>query len=299
MSKSSSVLFGRGSVVVDRVEIDTDSVRMVHLSTGEVWVGVCLKCQIRSTRSKGWVRTQPRDLRFGPDRPHLVWTKRKWLCINTSCQRKSFTRRPTSCRPAADSRPGPGRRWRWLCWMTTARSPPSPPNTAAAGTPATAPSWPWPNRRWPANPNRCECWASTRPAAAKRNGGSTETEARLWVDRWNTGLVDIAGTQGVLAQVNGRTSRHVIAWLSERDQAWRDGGQFVTIDMSAVYAKAAKEALQHAQIVVDRFHLVKRANAMIDAVRQWVTRAMRGRRGRKSRPGIAGSTQAFSERRNR
>ena len=33
-----------------------------------------------------------------------------------------------------------------------------------------------------------------------------DTGRRIWVDRWDTGLVDITGDQGLLAQVNGRNS---------------------------------------------------------------------------------------------
>ncbi|KHJ73362.1 transposase, partial [Rhodococcus sp. Chr-9] len=33
-----------------------------------------------------------------------------------------------------------------------------------------------------------------------------DTGVRSWVDRWDTGLVDLTGDQGLLAQVNGRTS---------------------------------------------------------------------------------------------
>ena len=34
------------------------------------------------------------------------------------------------------------------------------------------------------------------------------------MDRWDTGLVDITGDQGLLAQVNGRHSGAVIDWLN-------------------------------------------------------------------------------------
>jgi transposase len=45
-----------------------------------------------------------------------------------------------------------------------------------------------------------------------------------WVrtDPWETGFVDIAGDQGLLGQVDGRTSAAVKAWLQARNQAFRD-----------------------------------------------------------------------------
>jgi transposase len=81
-----------------------------------------------------------------------------------------------------------------------------------------------------------------------------ETGARAWVDRWDSGLVDITGAGGLLVQVNGRAARPVTDWLTQREQAWRDGIEFVAIDMSGAYAKAAREALPHAKLIVDRFH---------------------------------------------
>lgn len=96
------------------------------------------------------------------------------------------------------------------------------------------------------------------------------------------GLVDLTGDQGLLAQVNGRTSAVVIDWFDARDETWKAQITHAAIDMSSVYAKAVREALPHAQLVVDRFHLVKKANEMVDTVRRRVTQAERGRRGRKS-----------------
>jgi transposase len=105
---------------------------------------------------------------------------------------------------------------------------------------------------------------------------------RVWVDRWDTGLVDITGDQGLLAQVNGRNSATVIDWLAQRDADWRSGITHVAIDLSMVYARAVRLGLPGAVVIVDRFHLVKKANDMVDAVRRRVTLAQRGRRGRKA-----------------
>ncbi len=105
---------------------------------------------------------------------------------------------------------------------------------------------------------------------------------RVWVDRCDTGLVDITGDQGLLGQVNGRNSAVVIDWIHARDPDWRAQITHVTIDLSAVYAKAARDALPHAKLIADRFHLVKKANDMLDAVRRRVTWTQRGRRGCKA-----------------
>ena len=285
MSKSSSVLFGLGSVVVDRVEIDTDQVRTVHLSTAESWVGICPNCQVRSRRSKGWVTTRPRDVRIGPDRPRLGWAKRKWVCTNGSCEWKSFTEAtadfPARCRVSARAKSEMA-----LAVLDDDRSVQAV--AAAYGCTwnichAAVVTVAEPVLAVPLRPVRVLGIDETRRGKAKWEICAV-TGARLWVDRFDTGLVDITGSQGLLGQVNGRTSKNVADWLEQQDQAWRDGIEFVTIDMSAAYAKAAREALPRAQIVVDRFHVIQLANTMVDQVRQRVTRDGRGRRGRKADP---------------
>ncbi|GAB7146641.1 hypothetical protein LRC484719_52760 [Mycobacterium riyadhense] len=69
-------------------------------------------------------------------------------------------------------------------------------------------------------------------------------------------------TGGLLVQVNGRSAAPVIDWLGQRDGDWRESITHVAIDMSVTHAKAVRVALLHAQLIVDRFHLVKRANQM-------------------------------------
>jgi len=56
------------------------------------------------------------------------------------------------------------------------------------------------------------------------------------------------------------------------------------MDLSSSYAKAVHEALPHAVLVADRFHLVQLANTVVTEVRQRVIRKTQGRRGRKGDP---------------
>ena len=82
-----------------------------------------------------------------------------------------------------------------------------------------------------------------------------ETGKLIWVDRFDTGLVDVTGTAGLLVQVNGQSAKPVSQWLRARDQVWLAGIAYVAIDMSVTYAKAARDALPHAQLIVDRFYV--------------------------------------------
>ena len=66
--------------------------------------------------------------------------------------------------------------------------------------------------------------------------------------------MDLSGGQGLLGQVEGRTTATVVDWLAARDRDWRAGVQYVAIDMSSVFKAAIRTALPHATLVVDHFH---------------------------------------------
>jgi hypothetical protein len=71
------------------------------------------------------------------------------------------------------------------------------------------------------------------------------------VDRWHVGFVDLAGGQGLLGQVEGRTGTAVKDWLNQRDEDWRQGVRFVAIDMCTIFKAAIRDALPQAKLVVD------------------------------------------------
>lgn len=284
-NSSGSLLLGLDGVVVESVQIGDDEIRTVHLRTDSRWVGMCPECGIRATRSKGWVATRPRDIKIGPDRPLLVWSKRKWLCSNTLCERKSFTESVPAIPPRAritarakaemalavldDNRSVTAVATAYGCtWNVCHDAVIDVADPVLAGEPP---------------PVSVLGIDETRRGKAKWETCS-QSGSRRWVDRWDTGLVDITGSAGLLVQVNGRSAASVIDWLAQRDQTWKAGIEFVAIDMSATYARAVREALPNAQLIVDRFHVVKRANDMVDTVRRRTTQAHRLRRGRKSDP---------------
>lgn len=286
MSNGSTLLLGLVGMVVTGVSMAADGTRVVTVGTAAQWVGLCTKCRVRSTKpSRGWVTTRPRDIKIGPDRPQIVWRKRKWLCTNASCVKNTFTEATPEVPPRArmttraktemahavldDLRPVAGVATAFGCSWNTCHDAvkatadavldTAPPAVTVLGMDET--------RRGKARYETCPV-----------------TGTRIWIDRFDTGLVDITGTGGLLVQVNGRSAAPVCDWLAERDPAWRAAITHVAIDMSNVYAKAAREALPHADLIVDRFHLVKRANQMVEAVRRRITWDNRGRRGRRRDP---------------
>ena len=286
MSQSSgSLLLGLDGIVVESVTVGDDGARTVHVGTAGEWVGVCPQCRTRSSRSRGWVTTRPRDIKIGPDRPRIMWRKRKWWCGSMLCKRKSFTEAvpavPPRARVTARAKAEMG-----LAVLDDDRSVAAVAaaygcswNTCHDAVTATA------DPVLDAEPDPVSVLGidETRRGKAKYQT-CPETGKRIWVDRFDTGLVDITGTAGLLVQVNGRSAKPVSQWLRARDQVWLAGIAYVAIDMSVTYAKAARDALPHAQLIVDRFHLVKRANQMVEAVRRRTTWDSRGRRGRKTDP---------------
>lgn len=273
-------------MVVDTVSVGDDGVRVIAVKTAPEWVGRCTKCQTRSSRSsRGWVTTRPRDIKIGPGRPRIAWRKRKWLCTNTLCQTKSFTEATPDVPPRArvtmraksemalavldDDRSVAAVAKAYGCtWNTCHEAVETTADAVLAGEP---------------EPIRVLGIDETRRGKAKYEV-CPDTGKPVWVDRFDTGLVDISGDAGLLVQVNGRAAKPVTEWLAARDPMWRDSITHVAIDMSTTYAKAARDALPHAQLIVDRFHLVKRANQTVEAVRRRITWDNRGRRGRKADP---------------
>jgi transposase len=103
-------------------------------------------------------------------------------------------------------------------------------------------------------------------------------------DRWHVGFVDLSGGQGLLAQVEGRTTAAVTGWLAARPPAWRAQVNAVAIDMCTVFKAAVRQLLPNALLVVDHFHVVQLANRAVTEVRRRMTLTQRGRRGRGSDP---------------
>lgn len=286
MDQGSSLLLGIDGLIVDRVLLDDSGRRVVHCSTNPEVAGWCPDCRQQSSSPKDWVTTRPRDVRIGPDRPLLLWHKRKWHCRVPDCGRKVFTeelpeqiparaRITTRARRAAAVSIGDHGRpvssvagelgvdWRIAhdAFVAYAEQvlPDAPPPVRVLGIDET-----------------------------RRGKGKYETDpvtgTKTWVDRFDTGLVDLAGDGGLFAQVNGRNSAAVIAWLQAQDPEWRAGITHVSMDTSATYARAARLALPDAVVVVDRFHLVALANKAVTDYRRELAWARRGRRGRKIDP---------------
>jgi transposase len=237
------------------------------------------------------VLTRPRDLPCGGGFAVVLWRKRRWRCRNVDCDRQTFTeqvaqapagtRTPTRLRAALAAAVEDGRDQSEVAaahrvsWPTVQRAVVvhgavelvEPEPTTVLGMDETRFGRP----RW---------------LPDGHHDGPGEDGRVRWkrTDPWETGFVDITGSQALLGQVDGRTSAAVQAWLTQRTAAFRAGIEVVVIDPHAGYAAAVRAALPHAVIAVDHFHLVMLANKTVTAVRQRVTRDLLDRRGRKTDP---------------
>ncbi len=88
----------------------------------------------------------------------------------------------------------------------------------------------------------------------------------------------------LLDLVPGRSGQAYTSWLTERGQSFRTRVQVATLDPFHGYKNAIDDQLADAVVVVDAFHVVKLATAMVDDVRRRTQQHIHGHRGRKNDP---------------
>jgi transposase len=284
-----SRLLDLGGLAVERIASDAFGGRVEHLVTADETASACPSCGVLSVSVKALVCTRPRDIPYGTAGLRLIWHKRRWRCKERLCRRATFT----ESLPAVRARSRLTTRLRSELGYAVAEQGRVVLESAAHyGV-----DWSIAHDAFVAHVKA----PLTAPLPMVKVLGIDETrrgkpiwaldpDTKRWVlahDRWHTGFVDAAGTGGLLAQVEGRSSAVVIAWLNAQPQAWRDAITHVSIDFSASYAKAVREALPNAVLVVDHFHGVQLGNDMLTQVRQRVIRETQGRRGRKTDPAWA------------
>ncbi|MFG1837229.1 ISL3 family transposase [Micromonospora sp. NPDC049175] len=286
MVNDTTRLLGLDGLVAERVELDAAGVPVVDLSTGCEQARCCPQCGQRAVRVKQWTTTRPRDLTVAGRAVRLRWRKRRWYCATLACPRKSFTEQvaqvPARSRLTARLRQAAGAavadrgrtivqaaRDHGLSWSIVAAAftahaaavlPTEPEPVAVLGIDEVRrgkPHWIW--------DERAGSWTVT-------------------ADRWHVGFCDLSGGQGLLAQVEGRTTTTVTGWLAARSPAWREQVTAVAIDMCTVFKAAIRQVLPHALLVVDHFHVVQLGNRAVTEVRRRVTLTQRGRRGRSTDP---------------
>jgi len=284
--RGATLLLGIEGLAVASVALEDGGGRVVDVVTDEETAAACPTCGVISTSVKERATTRPRDVPYGQDPIRLVWHKTRWRCRERACPRGSFT----ESLPAVPARSRLTTRLRAECGQHVAEGA----RCVLAAVDRYRVSWPIVHAAFIAHVDAQ--LAAPVPIVEVLGIDETRRGKPIWAqepvtgrwhivaDRWLTGIVDAAGTAGLLGHVDGRTAEVVADWLKEQPQPWRAAVSHVCIDLSASYAKAVADALPEAVIVADRFHLVRLGNDMVTAVRQRATREDRGRRGRKKDP---------------
>jgi transposase len=117
-----------------------------------------------------------------------------------------------------------------------------------------------------------ECGTQRRPRRLSLDEAHHRREHEL-----ATVVSDLEG-RCVIEVLDGRDRRTVERWLSAPPSEVRAGLEVVSIDPHDAYRYAIQAALPHARIVCDHFHLVRGANAALDAVRRERQRQAKARR---------------------
>ena len=286
INEDGSTLLGLEGFALVRVELQDDGARVVHVVTADESAAACPTCGVFSTARKGAATTCPRDVAYGVEPVRLVWHKSRWRCRESRCPRLSFTESlpqvPARCRLTTRlyEQVGAGVADGYSCVLAAARS---------HGV-----SWPVAHAAFIAHVT--PVLEQELPQVAVLGIDETRRGKPVWAqdpltgrwrivnDRWHTAIVDAAGTAGLLAHIDGRTATAVANWLTAQPDPWKAAVTHVSIDLSASYAKAVRDALPHAVLVADKFHLSALGNQMLTQVRQHATRGARGRRGRKKDP---------------
>jgi transposase len=273
-SASASRLLGLDGFEVLAAEVVGGEWRLVVQTTATV-VG-CMGCGV-GAELHGRRTVRVRDLPIGGRPVALLWRKRIWRCREPACGVRTWTERTATICPRV---------------VLTQRARAEACRRVGKDAHAVA----------AVARDLGVGWATVMRAvhehgsplandAARLEGvaalGLDETSflkaTRLAPTRWITGLVDLERGR-LLDLVADRTRAAVDGWLGARPAAWLAQVNTVALDPWRGYASALVAPLGHATVVVDHFHVIRLANAVVDQVRRRTQQVTLGHRGRKRDP---------------
>jgi transposase len=273
-SASASRLLGLDGFQVLAAQVAAGEWQLTVQTTATV-VG-CIGCGVRA-ELHGRRTVRVRDLPIGGRPVVLAWHQRLWRCREPACKVRTWTERATAIHPRA---------------VLTERA--RAEACRRVGTDAHAVA--------AVARDLGVGWATIMRAVAEHgtplveDTGRLEGVATLGLDettflkatrvaptRYVTGLVDLEGGR-LLEVVADRTRAAVDDWLGARPRDWLAQVGTVALDPWRGYANALTAQLGHARVVVDHFHAVRLANAVVDQGRRRTQQATLGHRGRKRDP---------------
>lgn len=236
----------------------------------------CASCGVRAV-AHDRMPIAIRDLACFGRPARLVWVKRRWRCIESACDARTWTERcdhvdahavltrragMEACRQVGENaRPVAGvAREFGVCWWTVMNA------VIEHGTPLVD------------DPAR---------VGAVRQLGIDETSflraTRTHPTLYATGLVDLT-ERVVIDMVEGNSAADLRRWCQGADPGWLANIKVVATDLTNSYRAGMSPHLDHATRVADPFHVVRVANRCIDQVRRRVQRETLVHRGRKHDP---------------
>ena len=284
MPEATAVLFG--------IEDEFDVTSVDRTGPGQVQIiiemrsreAACPACGVLSARVRDRPLCRVKDLPASGQQSQLWWRKRRLICVEVLCPRRSFTQTSDAIRPRS---------------RVTERLRDRVAHAIAGSNRAVAEvareygvSWPTAHKALVAAAVR---WLPEPEPTSRLGIDETRFRSVRWIldglswrrsDPWLTSFVDCStnGSRSLLGLAPGRTGGCVRDWLGEQSQEFREAIDMVVIDPSAPYASGIRAALPGVKIAVDKWHLVALANAMVTEVRQRVTRDLLGRRGTVADP---------------
>jgi transposase len=273
-SAPASRLLDLGGFEVLAAEVVGGEWRLAVQTTAEV-VG-CAGCGVRA-EAHGRRTVRVRDLPAGGRPVVLAWRKRIWRCREPACGVRTWTEQVAAIRPRAVLTE--------RARAEACRRVGKDAHTVAAVARDLGVGWATMmravadhGRRLVEDPDRLD-----GVAALGLDETSFLKATRLAPTRYVTGLVDLERGR-LLDLVADRTRAAVDGWLSSRPRDWLAQVATVALDPWRGYASALVVPLGHATVVVDHFHAIRLANAVVDQVRRRTQQATLGHRGRKRDP---------------
>jgi len=273
-SASASRLLGLDGFEVLAAEVVGGEWQLTVQTTATV-VG-CVGCGVRA-ELHGRRTVRVRDLPVGGRPVVLCWRKRLWRCREPACKVRTWTERAAAIGPRAVLT----QRARAEACQRVGKDA----HAVAAVARDLGVGWATVMRavRDHGSPLVDDAARLEGVAALGLDETTFLKATRLAPTRYVTGLVDLEGGR-LLDVVADRTRAAVDDWLGARPVDWLAQVGTVALDPWRGYANALTARLGHARVVVDHFHAVRLANAVVDQGRRRTQQATLGHRGRKHDP---------------
>lgn len=277
---AASILFNLPGYRVLSVHREADGHRQVLVESEEA-EGACPSCGVLTSRVQARPRQQVKDLPCGGEPVTVLVRKRRYVCTEDLCPRRTFTE-------VTDQLPARARLTTRLAGavVNALRVEPRAVSGVAAQHEL---SWTT-TMRLVSSTVDVDGHADYRHVRhlgvdehrfrRVRYVRDADTGSTTRVEPWSIVFTDL-DTGAILDVVDGRRGKTLTDWVKARPRWWRRRVKLVAIDMSAEFRAAIRQVLPKAKISTDHWHVIRLANEMVTTVRRRRAWEVHGRRGRQ------------------